>query len=290
MNCKKWPALKNPRSPSNPPPHQLLSQQINKTPVFLLQSFRSIEDSSVAPWPSAVPTETIDTLKRTLIIFVKSPIPGDVKTRLIPHLTGIEAADLYKCFVADTLKKVTQISPCMRTQVAYQPHSKASDLSWLGLKNPPEIFKQDGRSLGERLIHAFGQAFGRGARQIVIIGSDSPNLPKCYIEQAFTALEEADVVLGPAHDGGYYLIGLSRPCLKLFDDVSWSTDQVFERTAQNAQNLGYSLKVLPFHYDIDTIEDLKTLHSALLQDEKGAPATKKYLEQLARCKSFFLTS
>jgi uncharacterized protein len=234
-----------------------------------------------------VPTQTIETTKRTLIIFVKSPIPGDVKTRLIPYLSSSEAADLYKCFVADTLKFSKQISAGVRTQVAYQPHSKAIDLSWLGLKSTPDIFKQEGRSLGERLIHAFGQAFGRGARHVVIIGSDSPNLPSTYVEQAFKALEESDVVLGPAHDGGYYLIGLSRPCTKLFDDVSWSSDQIFERTASNAQNLGYSLRILPHHYDIDTIEDLRTLHSDLLRNRNEAPATRKFLDQLTRCKPLF---
>jgi len=226
--------------------------------------------------------------KCALIIFVKSPIPGDVKTRLIPYLTGSEAADLYKCFVADTLRHVNKIEVTAKIQVAYQPHSKASNLEWLGLKSPPELFKQEGRSLGERLIHAFGQAFGRGAQKVVIIGSDSPNLPHNYIDQAFKALEEADVVLGPATDGGYYLIGLSRPCLKLFDDVSWSTDQVFERTAHNAQSQGYKLRILPTHYDIDTIEDLQTLHNELqIKGDQAAPTTKKFLNQLIKTKGLF---
>lgn len=229
----------------------------------------------------------IDSVKRTVIVFVKSPIPGDVKTRLIPYLTSVEAADLYKCFVADTLNVVSKISTHTKTQVAYQPHSKMANLSWLGLKNPPDLFKQEGRSLGERLIHAFGIAFGRGAQQVVIIGSDSPNLPQQYIDQAFTALNDADVVIGPATDGGYYLIGLSRPCLKLFDDVSWSTDQVFERTCQIALANKYTLKILPHHYDIDTIEDLKTLHSDLTQTQSAAPQTKKFLSQLLKEKSLF---
>lgn len=231
-----------------------------------------------------------ESVKRALIIFVKSPIPGDVKTRLIPHLSGLEAADLYKCFVADILKTVSQLSMPAKVQVAYQPHAKAADLSWLGARNTPELFKQDGRSLGERLIHAFGMAFGRGSQHVVIIGSDSPTLPKTYIEQAFQALKETDVVLGPAMDGGYYLIGLSRPCLKLFEDVSWSTDQVFERTAQNAQSLRYSLKVLPSHYDIDTIDDLRTLHKELLVPGPNAPMTKRYLESLVKTKALFSNS
>jgi rSAM/selenodomain-associated transferase 1 len=234
-----------------------------------------------------VSTDTIATKKRTLVVFVKSPVPGDVKTRLIPYLTGCEAADLYKCFVADTLKTVSRVTSRCRTLVAYQPHSKASDLSWLGNKSTPEFVKQEGHSLGERLIHAFGQAFGKGARQVIVIGTDAPTLPKDYIEQAFRALDEADVVLGPARDGGYYLIGLSRPCLKVFDDVSWSSDQIFERTAQHAQRLGYSLRVLPTHYDIDTIADLLALHTSLLTRENEAPITRKYLTQLARLNPLF---
>lgn len=231
----------------------------------------------------------VEQIKRNLIMFVKSPIPGDVKTRLIPHLSGSEAADLYKCFVSDTLKCVSKVSLSPKLQVAYQPHSKAANLSWLGLKRPPDIFKQEGRSLGERLIHAFGQAFGRGSNQVVIIGSDSPHLPADYIDQAFKALEDADVVLGPSKDGGYYLIGLSRPCLKLFDDVSWSTDQVFERTAHNAQQLGYKLRILPSHYDIDTIDDLMFLHQELANKGEMAPSTKKFLSQLLKMKPVFST-
>lgn len=229
-----------------------------------------------------VTTALLQQHKRALIVFVKAPIPGDVKTRLIPHLTGLEAADLYKCFVGDLMKNINRMNSQVKVQVAYQSHPKASDLSWLGMKNAPEIFKQDGRSLGERLIHAFGVAFGRGAKQVVIIGSDSPNLPKDYLDQAFESLVNSDVVLGPSSDGGYYLVGLSRPCLKLFEDVSWSTDQVFERTSHNAQQHGYTLRILPSHYDIDTINDLKFLAQDLSREGNRAPTTKRYLSQLAK--------
>jgi rSAM/selenodomain-associated transferase 1 len=227
-----------------------------------------------------------ESLKRALIVFVKAPIPGEVKTRLIPHLTSIEAANLYKCFVMDVIKSASAVRSQPKINVAYQSHPKASDISWLGLKNPPDLIKQEGRSLGERLIHAFGIAFGRGAKHVIIIGSDSPNLPTHYLEAAFTALNEADVVLGPALDGGYYLVGLSRPCLKLFEDVSWSNDQIFERTSQNATRYGYTLKVLPSHYDIDTIDDLQRLHLELNDNLRHAPTTQKYLAQLAKSRPF----
>jgi uncharacterized protein len=231
-----------------------------------------------------VETISLERSKRIVILFVKSPVPGEVKTKLIPFLTGLEAADLYKCFVSDIIKNVSRLPCVTKVQIAYQPHSKANDISWLGTKNPPELFKQEGRSLGERLIHSFGLAFGRGAKQVVVIGSDAPTLPKEYIEQAFTALNHTDVVLGPAYDGGYYLIGLSRPCLKLFDDVSWSCDQVFERTALNAQRNGYSLKILPKHYDVNTIDELNFLNQTLLNDGHDAPTTKRFLHNLLQSK------
>ena len=222
--------------------------------------------------------------KKCLIVFVKSPTPGDVKTRLIPHLTGQEAAELYKCFVTDILRTTQKLGTDVRLHVAYQPHPRASDLSWVDLPNTPPMFRQEGKSLGERLVHAFGLAFGRGAQHVVIIGSDSPALPKAHLDHAFSALNDADVVLGPATDGGYYLIGLSRPCLRLFDDVSWSGDQVFEKTAQNAQVQGYKLKVLPMHFDIDTFDDLKVLQRHLSKDGLAAPVTKKFLAALAKSK------
>lgn len=224
--------------------------------------------------------------KRALIVFAKAPMPGEVKTRLIPHLSADEAAGLYRCFVGDILASLGQLTAGPRVSVAYQPHSKAPDLSWVG-RTPPEFFRQEGNSLGERLIHAFGVGFGRGCREVVIIGSDAPTVPTAWIDQAFAALADGDIVLGPATDGGYYLIGLSRPCMKLFDNVAWSTDQVFERTAANAQQHGYRLKVLPTHYDIDTHEDLATLNRELAARPDACPLTHRFLQALLRDKPPF---
>ncbi len=215
-------------------------------------------------------------LKRELIIFVKAPIPGDVKTRLIPQFTSAEAADLYRCFAIDTLANASAAG-IGKAMIAYQAHPKIPDISWLGGKTKPGFFKQEGRSLGERLIHAFGSAFGRGAREVVVVGSDSPNLPPEYIEQAFSALNGADVVLGPSNGGGYYLVGLSRPCLHLFDEVIWSGDQAFERTCRNASAQGYTLRVLPSHYIVETIPDLHILCNDLSRFPRRAPATHRFL-------------
>ena len=230
-----------------------------------------------------------DPVKRALIVFVKSPVAGNVKTRLIPHLSAEESAGLYRCFVGDILSALLPVNPDGRIVVAYEPSTRMPDLAWTGFRKPPEFFRQEGKSLGERLSHAFGVAFGRGCRQVVIIGSDSPTLPPAYIDHAFGALNDADIVLGPATDGGYYLIGLSRPSLKLFDGVTWSTDQVFERTARNAQGLGYRLRVLPEHYDIDTVDDLAVLHRELASKTALAPQTRRYLSNLLRAKPALVT-
>ena len=223
--------------------------------------------------------------KRALIVFIKAPIPGNVKTRLMPQLTADEAAGLYRSIVLDLLAALVPAGPEGRLVVAYEPSGKKPDLSWLELPKTPDFFQQEGKSLGERIIHAFGTAFGHGARQVVLIGSDSPTLPPAYIDQAFAALDGADIVLGPVTDGGYCLIGLSRPCVqKLFDDVAWSTDQVFERTARNAQAQGYSLRVLPTHYDVDTAEDLLVLDRELAGNPRLAPRTRQFLAGLSAAK------
>lgn len=193
--------------------------------------------------------------KQMLVIFVKAPLPGDVKTRLIPMLNPVEAAELYQCFVKDTVRSMRTLKG-VDVHIAYQPHAKAPDPSWTGFPLPH--FRQEGQSLGERLYRAAAQAFQEKARRVIIIGSDSPTLPARYVEQAFQMLGESDVVLGPATDGGYYLVGMSRLCPGLFDQVSWSTEQVFEQSFANARKHGYSLRTLPTYFDIDTIQDLES--------------------------------
>lgn len=217
--------------------------------------------------------------KETLIVFAKAPLPGDVKTRLIPFLSPQEACELYQCFVKDIIRSMRQVKEAF-LQVAYQPHAKAPDPSWVspGLVH----FRQEGQSLGERLFRAFSAAFQDHAKRVVIIGSDSPTLPPGSVRQAFRALRDCDVVLGPAPDGGYYLVGMSRLCPGLFDQVVWSGEEVFEKTLANVRAGGYSLKTLPPHPDIDTPEDLEAVWR--FRDahrlEETAPLTHRYLNRL----------
>jgi len=129
----------------------------------------------------------------------------------------------------------------------------------LGSVDAAHVYEQRQEGMGERLCGAFEDAFARGACNPVLIGSDSPTLPGELIASASRALEAHDVVIGPAVDGGYYLIGLRRPCPRLFEGIDWSTDRVLAQTQQRAREAGLAVFYLPYWYDIDTAADLELL-------------------------------
>ena len=191
-----------------------------------------------------------------LIIFVKAPILGKVKTRLSPHLSQREILRLYKSFLkmitarCSGLKEVDRFLGCTPT--------KDDDfLLNLAMRYGYECFKQRGRSLGERLINAFRDHFDMGYKKVVIIGSDSPTIPLEYIRDAFTLLNKREFVLGPCNDGGYYIVGTKRPYEEVFKRIPWDTSEVLNKTLDrlNSANIDYYL--LPFWYDVDRIEDLR---------------------------------
>ena len=130
---------------------------------------------------------------------------------------------------------------------------------WLG---PDRRYKAQGPgNLGEKLTLAFGDAFTAGAQRVVTIGCDCPGLAKEHIDRAFDALYFKDLVLGPATDGGYYLIGINRPLDELFENISWGTAMVFEATVSLAQQLGLSIEILEELPDVDRPEDLKYIYN-----------------------------
>jgi len=129
-----------------------------------------------------------------------------------------------------------------------------------------EIFPQSGADLGARLVHAFQTIFGLGADKVVAIGSDSPTLPPENLDLAFRKLDDHDLVLGPAEDGGYYLIGLNQPRRELFAGIEWSSDAVFASTIAAAANLKLDFESLPFWYDVD---DVISLRRAAADDRSG---------------------
>jgi rSAM/selenodomain-associated transferase 1 len=197
------------------------------------------------------------------MVMAKEPLAGQTKTRLSPPLSGQEAADLYRCFLLDTLELMQRVEG-VQPIIAYHPDEAAPFFRRFapsGFAFIPQV----GADLGERLDHALTHCLQGGYRQAVVMDSDSPNLPLDVLQQAFQTLDDptVDVVIGPCDDGGYYLIGLKAPCAALFREVTMSTATVRAETEQQAQAHGLRVARLPTWYDVDTYDDLLRLRQAL---------------------------
>lgn len=187
-----------------------------------------------------------------LLIFVKHPIAGQSKTRLAVGIGPEKALAVYEALLAHTAQQVAAIS--QDRAVFYGNIVPPADL-WSAAGYPR--FLQQGADLGDRMWQAFQWAANRGYQKIVIIGSDCPGLSTHLIEDAFNALDEQDAVLGPAVDGGYYLLGLRTPVSDLFLGKTWSTDQVAAQTRKDFAALNWRFTELPALRDVDTVDDLE---------------------------------
>jgi rSAM/selenodomain-associated transferase 2/rSAM/selenodomain-associated transferase 1 len=198
---------------------------------------------------------------RQLVVFARAPQVGHNKTRLIPALGPAAATEVYRFLANRTLESVRQLVAGDRCNalVHFTGGSRAEMQAAFG--EDLDYCEQQGATLGERLKYAIGLAFSGGARRVVVIGTDCPDLSPRDIAQAFDELHEHDVVVGPALDGGYYLIGMHAFHPGLFDDIDWSTSQVFEQTVQRANALGLKLHTLRRLSDVDYPEDLLALRN-----------------------------
>ncbi len=191
-----------------------------------------------------------------LIIFGRYPVPGQTKTRLIPALGPVGAADLQRKLTERTLKKIRAFAshPSVELEFCFEGGSEHKIRRWLG---HVEVYSQQGPGdLGMRMHSAFLRAFESGCRRVILIGTDIPVLAPCHLEQAFDSLIKHDLVLGPTYDGGYWLIGLNRTA-DLFHGINWSTGTVFDQTAALAKGHDLAFHLLDTLSDIDTIDDLK---------------------------------
>lgn len=187
--------------------------------------------------------------KDLLIIFTRNPEPGKVKKRLAARIGDSAALELYKFLLKHTFE-VTKDMSC--DKVIYYSESIEKEDIW-----DHNIFqkkKQSGKDLGERMKNAFTEGFEAGYSNIVIIGSDLYDLQKEDLEKAFSSLYNYDYAVGPAQDGGYYLLGMKSLNSKLFRNKKWGTDTVLQETLQDLKN--EQLKLLEERNDIDTYEDL----------------------------------
>ena len=189
-----------------------------------------------------------------LIIFVKNPELGKVKTRLAKTIGDEKALYIYKLLLEQTFQVTL---PVLAEKKLYysefvQNMDQFNDLVY-------EKHIQSGDGLGSKMYHAFKHSFAEWADKVVLIGSDCFELNSGIIEEAFKALEESDYVLGPAKDGGYYLIGMKELNLEVFQNKEWSTENVFLDTLLDIKNQGKSHYLLPTLSDVDVEEDLGDL-------------------------------
>ncbi len=225
-----------------------------------------------------------------LIVMCKAPTAGRVKTRLIPFLSPEQAASLAGSFAQDAVAKLYNSDSRAARFVAFAPDNGKAALKQI---LPPQLHwvRQQGENLGERMHNALVSVFKQNIYSpLVMIGTDSPNLPPQYIDQAFALLSQnsSDVILGEAADGGYYLVGVNAPNSAIFADVEWSSPRAFEQTASNIRKINLRLYVLPVWYDVDTPEDLKRLREELLRDEAAAQTAPNTIEWLRQNENLFL--
>ena len=230
-------------------------------------------------------------MSNALVLFMKAPRPGTVKTRLTPRVTMDEAAELYRAFILDTLN-LARRTTAATLFVAWTPDDGRAELaSALGCPGDPDVnwLRQRGSHLGERLSNAFAAFRQDRWEKTVVLGGDSPLLPQTFVEEAFKALDRHDVVLGPAEDGGYYLIGLGGPggpggsgdpgdpgdpggpggpgrrsksagrYDRLFESIHWGTGRVLRQTRAAIRASGFSCHELPAWHDVDRPADLDRL-------------------------------
>lgn len=193
-------------------------------------------------------------MSNCLIIFYKVPELSPVKTRLASVIGQVEAQNVYQRLVQYTQKQVSMLT-CDK-HVYYFPSTIEND-SWDDLAT--EKHPQCDGDLGEKMKQAFAATFLKHYSKVVIIGTDCPELKSKHIEMAFECLSKNDVVIGPAADGGYYLLGMNRFHPKLFEEIVWSTSQVCSTTLEKCQKLRLTVGVLETLHDVDEPEDLKYL-------------------------------
>ena len=212
-------------------------------------------------------------------VVAKAPRPGVTKTRLCPPLSPDQAAQLASAFLLDTVATVNLAGVSAR--IVCREASEQRPLGRLvGLLVPVSV--QSGNGLGDALEGAFREGLADGASAVAVLGADSPTLPGLLLGEAFAALAHGfDVVLGPAEDGGYYLLAARAVHPWLFRDMGWSTDRVASETLRRCRTLGLRTHILPAWYDVDDAASLDILRSDLLRLPTGTAAhTRAVLEQL----------
>lgn len=206
----------------------------------------------------------IQSAKECLILFTRYPEPGKTKTRLIPALGAEGAATLQRQMTEQKLAEVNQLQAFypLSVEVHFAGGNEQLMQEWLG--SSLVYRRQSEGDIGDRMASAFQLSFAAGMNAVVVIGTDCPDLNAPLMAEAFQLLRQHDLVLGPALDGGYYLIGLRRLIPELFTGIPWSTAEVLQQTITIAKRLGLAVAKLPLLSDVDRPEDLSVWKPANL--------------------------
>ena len=207
--------------------------------------------------------------RRALIVFARAPELGRVKTRLAAEVGDGAALRAYRTLAEQVIAAASASTTYSMTVAYTPPDAEPAMRQWLG---PGVMLRpQSGADLGARMAAAIADAISGGAERVVVIGTDCPDVTADVVAEAFTRLGVADVVLGPASDGGYYLIGMSRPHRELFEGVPWSSAETLRATLARARAGGLSVALLDERRDIDTVEHWRAWLASSGQPSGGTP-------------------
>ena len=213
-----------------------------------------------------------------VLFFVKSPLTGAVKTRLASEIGEAHATALYRCFVEDSAATLKRCN--VEQRFCFCPNDSRDDfVKWFGDGYRYEA--QFGRNLGERMKNAFKRCFDEGFSKVVVVGSDIPDLPECFLGDAFAVLGLCDAVIGPTQDGGYYLIGFSSKGFlpQAFDGIAWGGKTVYEQTVGILEFYEIETHVLPLWRDVDTVADLRALVKRNKDTAFAQSVTMRYVRE-----------
>lgn len=214
-----------------------------------------------------------------MIVFARAPIAGHVKTRLAATLDTAIVVGLYRNFVKDITEKITAAGHDLK--IFYDPPGTEPVMrDWLG--NEHAFLLQNGTDLGQKMKNAFETIFKNGFDRAVLMGTDMPDLPEEIISDAMTELETHDAVIGPAVDGGYYLIGFRAGTFwpAVFEDKPWGTSAVYQTTMDDFTTADMNVHQLPKWRDVDEYDDLNHLIQSLRNDPEQAKNTYSYLDRI----------
>lgn len=224
-------------------------------------------------------------MKEALVLVAKAPIEGQVKTRLIGDLTAEEAKQLYVAFLSDTfatMEAVADERDDLTLVHCYTPED-AEDAFEEVEREGCLMIAQRGNDLGERLTNCFADVFAMGFDSVTAIGGDSPTFPAELVSESMDCLEtDDDVVVIPAEDDGYCLIGMRKLQPAIFQNIPWSTADVMAATERQAKTAGLSLSVGPTWFDVDTPEELERLKQDLTETKGTAKFTRRFLKELSK--------